>query len=395
VGAFENALAELSREKQRAIETEIYTYPFRVFVPNASYHTPSTVRPWPMAIPGKSTLRFKCDEDAHFKIEAITATVYGPVAYDPELSPEDQLAKLDPKGGTVFPLPGKVDALPQDLRAITGINIGSDVVTLAAGGGPYRDGHPVMFVLGDNGVLPTSTPQVDTNRVYYVYQQAGDTFTIASKPGGYGVLDFSDAGSGDLYLRVMTNVVARSGDSLQLSDGVNAKRGQGVSFHAYEDNIIPAPLVMGQEYYIIPTGNGTLIEVAETPQDAKNGVAIPLTSTGDLPDVYAFVKGLRAERGVSVGIYDHSKIDRLLTGDGTGSLGYVPVECLFPPAYGSHLPQPFLVDYILPMHHELVLEFRNRDVAGNAAAESFEGVNTDAEWCHVVDIAFHGVKFYD
>ncbi len=394
MGAFENALAEAGREKQRAIDTQLFTYPFRVFVPNVSYHTPSTIMPWPMAIPGKATLRFRCDEDAHFKIDAITASVLGPVAYDPSLSPEDQLGLLDPKGGTVFPLPGKVDALPQDQRAISSINTGTDVITLAAGGGPYREGQPVMFDTGAGGVMPTSTPQVYKNRVYYALAPAGATMQVSEKPGG-AAIDFSAAGSGSRILRVMNNVVSRAGDTLTLTSDVEVKRGQGISFHAYGTNAVPSPLVNGREYYAIPTGVGAEVEVAETPQDAKNGVAITLTADGDLPDVYAFVKGLKAERGVSVGIYDHSKIDRLLTGDGTGSLGYVPLECLFPPAYGNHLPQPFLIDYILPKYHELVLEFRNRDVAGLATAELSEGANPNANWCHVVDIAFHGVKFYD
>lgn len=382
-----NMLAELAREKQYAKDAQIFTYTKRVFVPNTSYHAPSQFNPSPMAIPGKARLRFRCEEDAHFKITAITATVHGPVAYNPSLPEDEQLTGLDPQGGTVFPLPGLCDPLPKNPVEI--IAVGANTITLAAGYGPYRQGHPIMFAVGSPGVLP---PELATGRLYYIDNPSGDVIQVSLYSNGAGTINFSGVGSGTFYAVVPLVVSAVATPEISVYGGYTVRLGQPVTLIAYAPALVPAPLVSGREYYAIP--NGSAFYLAETPQGAIAGTAITLTDGGTADSVYVFPKANRAERGVSVGIMDRAKTDRILTSDGSGSLGFVPIECLFPPAYGTSLPAPFQCDYILPKQHELLLEFRNRDTAGGMVATDSE-IGSDCNWCHVVELAFHGYKFYD
>lgn len=382
-------LAELAREKQFAKDAQIFTYTKRVFVPNTAYHSPSSFNPSPMAIPGKARLRLRCEEDAHFKITAITATVHGPVFYNPDLPEDEQLTGLDTRGATVFPLPGLCDPLPREEVQIVSIDAGTNTFTIAPGFGPYRQGHPVMFSVGASGVLP---PEVNTGRLYYIDSPSGETFKVSRYSNGASVVDLSTAGSGVMNVIVPNVVSGVSFSEVTVTGGIETRRGQPITFIAYAPALVPAPLVSGREYYAIPDGSAFF--VAETPEDAIAGNYITLTNSGTALSVYVFPKANRAERGVSVGIMDRAKVDRILTSDGSGSLGYVPIECLFPPAYGTSLPAPFQCDYILPKQHELLFEFRNRDTAGGMVAVNSEA-EQDGDWCHVVEIAFHGYKFYD
>lgn len=388
MGIEQNILAELAREKRTAQDTQLFTYAYRVLVPNVSYHTPSSHYPWPMGTPGKARLRFRCEKDAHFQIKAITASVIGPVAYDPALAEADQVIRLDSLGGTMFPLPGLPDPKPWHMCAVNSVSAALDTITPAAGFATPVVGHPCFFTKDAGATLPGG---LSANRMYYISQVIGGSVRVSRSPNVVGEVDLTSAGSGTFYIHMVAGITAAGGTFVTTTATRYVKRGQPVFLQATAPAAAPAPLELNRVYYAIPDAAGTLA-FALSPADAKAGTAIPLTDAGS-GDVYIFPAAHRAERGVSVGIYDRSKVDRLLTGDGSGSLGFVPIECLFPPAYGTHVPQPFLSEYVLPKDHELILEFRNRDTAGADADE--EGDIPNGEWCHVVQIAFTGVQFYE
>lgn len=301
MNVYQNILAELAAEKQAAVDSQIFTYGFTVFVPNKGTHTAQSQLPWPGLTPGKARKSFKVDRDSpHFKVQAITASVMGPVRWTAATGEADQVAKKAVGGSSYYLLPG-LGAVPSVAHVssaeftMTG-TAATDIVKLVGTNGPFFTGQPLNV--------------------------------FAAPAGG----------------------------------------------------ALSAPLAEKTVYYMIDVGvNGADydIKLATTPANAFAGTAIDLTSNS-VATCKAQMKSAQAERGVSIRMQDLSKTSRYIIGT---DQQFVPMECLFPPAYGTHIAQPFAFDYILEQDHELVMEFRNRDQAG-------------PDLYHVVNIAFHGVKFY-
>lgn len=407
MSSFNNVLAQLRRRKQEAIDTPPFTYAYRVLVPNYAAHVRQNF-PWPGSTPGLARLRFRIEEDAHFKITSVTGSVYGPAQWVDGTKEEDQVMLPAPNGATIFPLPGFKDPRPQDVRTVT-FSAAADECTPAVGGGPYRNGQPVMFKQGANGVLPA---ELAYNKLYYIKAaNPVSVFGLSLTPGG-ALITLSTDGSGTNYACLPDVIVSVVGDTITVSGAHNVlgqfdhfRDGQPVTLEArYADGSIapdselPQPFVRGREYYltnsVVGVGSASF-SLSATP----NGPAITITS--DAPtagtDRFVWFKDGVAERGVSVRISDTAKNDRKLVND------FCPIELLLQPGYGTHVPgvgtdvQSLLSGYVLPKQHELLLEFQNRDTAGLALTDvSDEVPPTEAlDLYHVVHIAFTGILFYD
>ncbi len=96
-------------------------------------------------------------------------------------------------------------ALPffEDSQAISSIDTGTDVITTATHG--WDTGTPVQISTADT--LPTSSPQVATNTIYWVDVASTTTVTLhttnAAAVAGTGDIDFSDAGTSNTLSAAM------------------------------------------------------------------------------------------------------------------------------------------------------------------------------------------------
>ena len=137
MGTFANQLASRNRELSRAVDTQIFTYGYEVWVPQDGVHFYAGTNqnqggdlPWPGGpqppnYPGDTTtyglgpggaplhrgiatLLFQVENDAHFRIDAITASVYGLVPWGGGKNFQKQSGR---KGGkdtddcAIFPFP--------------------------------------------------------------------------------------------------------------------------------------------------------------------------------------------------------------------------------------------------------------------------------------------------
>lgn len=403
----QNVLAELAHAKRMAVDSQVFTYGFRVFVPNYAKHSPQNF-PWPGNTPGTARLRFRVDEDAHFRIDQVTVSAYGPVLWTANVKEADQAGLRAPGGATLYPLPGWQELMGKAVFTATFDNT-TDEATVSAGGGTRRVGQPVMFVPDAGAVMPDG---VLANTVYYILgaNPIADVFQFSTTPGG-GNVDFTTNGSGTIRARLLDDIdtVNLGTDEITVngSHGVGAydyiRDGQPVAFEPRystgaiaPDSNLPAPLVRGTEYYARRV-SADVITVHPTPLDALlNTNIIDLTAYAPVAGVtvYVLFKDAVAERGVMCQVTDLSKVERKLTND------FAPIETLWQPAYGSYVPgvgkdvQSFLSGYILPKQHELLLEFRNRDQAGLLPVSSLES-DPQLDFYHVLHFAFTGVQFYD
>jgi hypothetical protein len=138
MGTFANQLASRNRELSRAVDTQIFTYGYEVWVPQDGVHANEGTSQnqggdemWPGGpqVPlypgdtpiygvgpgglnlhrGIATLLFQVENDAHFRIEAITASVYGLVDWGAGKNFQQQSGVKDTGSGgatTLFPFPG-------------------------------------------------------------------------------------------------------------------------------------------------------------------------------------------------------------------------------------------------------------------------------------------------
>jgi hypothetical protein len=79
-------------------------------------------------------------------------------------------------------------------KVITGVDTGSDVITIEAHG--YSANDPVRLAAGVNGTMPAG---LTAETVYYVKSPAADDFKLSATPGG-AALDITTAGAGEVYV---------------------------------------------------------------------------------------------------------------------------------------------------------------------------------------------------
>jgi hypothetical protein len=137
MGAFTNTLAQRNREVKQAVDTQSFTYGYEVWVPQDGVHAAAATSanaggelPWPGGpqVPnypgdtplytatlhrGQATLLFRIEEDAHFRIDAVTASVYGLVKWDTTKNFQQQSGAKFVTGLTRYPFPGDTDGFAE------------------------------------------------------------------------------------------------------------------------------------------------------------------------------------------------------------------------------------------------------------------------------------------
>lgn len=328
MGTYDNMAGELQGHKKDQQSSRPFEYAFTVWVPNSGAHTPPPVNP-PLP-PG---------------------TEYWPggpmVPSWPGATPGTTKLRLKVEDDADFRIDYIIASAYGPVRWLW--NAGSPTTPI-----PFRDMPLGIAACGYSTYPLPGTP---------------DTRTLAL-PASVGV------GAEGAYGFAPSDVDTGL-NRITLSGIAASPQAQPFWFSAAPGDTLPAPLVAGKVYYLISLGSNHF-KVALSPQLALAGTAVDLTTAGVNPSTSNFTAHLvhqRAERGISLQRIDRSSTDRLL------DASMVPLECMFPPAYGTHIPGKFEFGYTLLRQHELWLQFNNRDSAG-------------PDFYHILDITFVGRKFY-
>jgi hypothetical protein len=164
MGTFANQLATRNRELTKAVDTQIFTYGYEVWVPVDGFHEAAGTNanlggelPWPGGpqVPnypgdtpiygvgpggaplhrGIATLLFNVDNDAHFRIDSITASVYGLVTWSTTKNFQQQSGRKATGSAnetTLFPFPLGNSAMAERGVSVNIIDQSSNVRNLTS-----------------------------------------------------------------------------------------------------------------------------------------------------------------------------------------------------------------------------------------------------------------------